>query len=646
MISINEDITLKVRMMTNEVIIIKINKLKTILEIKQEIRRIKNISVVNQKLIFQGKVLKDSDKITTYKLEDNDVINLIISQPNNNNNINSSRENRSREVPNLIQYLTMLSNLTNRLINPFLNNNNNNNRNTFSFQQNNRNNNYNSNDDINISDSFIHLLKPSNFNIYNSMENIIQNINNIETLISSKNKITSKTLFSPNNTHSNNHINFQIGQWVDIYDNFSQWSEAQLIQIDSNTNKGLFHFIGSSDINNEWIYLNSPRISLYRVHTIQSPFSKYFSPFPNKIDANNNLSISGIDFTMIISKIKNLMKFCDELKDSLNIVYNFKNFDKFFYLNLMQLYPIMDRIGRIFLDYSMFLMNYCFKYFNENFENFKDYVDNIQLNNNFEITDNNLLKEKVFQFENFTKVGVMRNNGEIAQYYRMINLNNDNNSNNLNNNNNNNNEFRINNFGGANFQAQLRSISNPSNNRNNNIINNNENYNNNSRINIRIINNRNVNNNNNNRLSIDYLKSFSIAPSNYIKFNSNKTKIIKVNKFSIFHYNSFKPRTFETFTQTFPKYIDNKICKIENLNIENKKNKLINSINNFNKTKNSFNSSIINNKPIIKTSKIIINADKSNKNNNNNKNITLKLRTNKINININNNKKHKNINKK
>ena len=147
-------------------------------------------------------------------------------------------------------------------------------------------------------------------------------------------------------------------------------------------------------------------------------------------------------------------------------------------------------------------------------------------------------------------------------------------------------------------------------------------------------------------MSIDYLKSFSIAPSNYIKFNSNKTKIIKVNKFSIFHYNSFKPRTFETFTQTFPKYIDNKICKIENLNIENKKNKLINSINNFNKTKNSFNSSIINNKPIIKTSKIIINADKSNKNNNNNKNITLKLRTNKINININNNKKHKNINKK
>jgi ubiquilin len=94
MISINEDITLKVRMMTNEVIIIKINILKTILEIKQEIRRIKNISVVNQKLIFQGKVLKDSDKITTYKLDDNDVINLIISQPNNNNNINSSRENR------------------------------------------------------------------------------------------------------------------------------------------------------------------------------------------------------------------------------------------------------------------------------------------------------------------------------------------------------------------------------------------------------------------------------------------------------------------------------------------------------------------------------------------------------------------------
>jgi hypothetical protein len=180
MISNYEDITLKIRMMTNEVFIIKINKLKTILEIKQEIRRIKNIPITNQKLIFQGKVLKDSDKITIYKLEDNDVINLIVSQPNNNINQNNSQENQSREVPTLMQYITMLSNLTNRLINPFLNNmNNNNNRNPFNYQINNRNNNNNVNDDINISDSFIHLLKPSNFNIYNSMENIIQNIQNI-----------------------------------------------------------------------------------------------------------------------------------------------------------------------------------------------------------------------------------------------------------------------------------------------------------------------------------------------------------------------------------------------------------------------------------------------------------------------------------
>ena len=293
------------------------------------------------------------------------------------------------------------------------------------------------------------------------------------------------------------------------------------------------------------------------------------------------------------------------------------------------------------------VLNKCMSLQEFNIKSFKLPNINIQLNNNLEITDNNLLKEKIFQFENFTKVGVMRNNGEIAQYYRMVNLNNDDNNNNFNNNNNNNNE-RINNFGGANFQAQLRSLSNPSNNRNNNIINNNENYNNNSRINIRIINNRNNNNNNNNRFRIEYLKSFSIAPSNYIKFNNNKTKIIKVNKFSIFHYNSFKPRTFETFTQTFPKYLDNKICKLENLNIENKKNKLINSINNFNKTKNSFNSSIINNKPIIKTSKIIINADKFNKNNNN-KTINLKLGSNKLNINNNNKKnkyKLKDINKK
>ena len=128
------EIEIKVKMINNEIFTVGINKGKSVFDLKEEIRRKINIPVVNQKLIFQGKVLKDNDGLSVYKLENDDVIHLIRINPNNNNDTNL--ENEQRNPPTLLEYLTLLSMMNNgintnllQLRNQINNNNNNNNNN-------------------------------------------------------------------------------------------------------------------------------------------------------------------------------------------------------------------------------------------------------------------------------------------------------------------------------------------------------------------------------------------------------------------------------------------------------------------------------------------------------------------------------------
>ena len=635
------EIEIKVKMINNEIFTVRINKGKSVFDLKEEIRKKINIPVINQKLIFQGKVLKDNDGLSVYKLENDDVIHLIRINPNNNNDTNL--ENEQRNPPTLLEYLTLLSMMNNgmntnllQLRNQMNNNNNNNNNNNInninsinSYNNNNNNNIFRINrnfEDTLISDSYANLLKPSNFNMYNSIENIIQNLNNINILISCKSDLNeSKTkLFKTSNSIRKSHINFKVGQWVDVLDTFQTWSEAQIIDINQNNNKGLFHFIGWSNELNEWINLDSPRICLYRTHTIQSPYSRFFSPFPNKNDDSSNITINNIGIKEILDKMENLIPLIDLLKNDL--VNSFKidkeKYKKKYYISIMQLYPLMDRIGRIFLDYSMLLMNLSFKFFNENTDLFKDnIITEVNSSNNLN-NNETLLKERVLQYERFTQVPVMRNNGEIAQSYRLAH-----NHSILNNQNNNNNINIINRRqAGANFQQQIREMNNQNINlnNNNNEINTSSNNRNRNEQNWNIV--RNFVNSDNfpirerhsNNFSIQYLNEVRILPSLNIriKFNENKTKIIKQNNFSIIHYNKFKTRTFETFTQTFPIYSNCLISKTISLEYRNYK-KIFNTQTNSNHKNNSNNNNPMRVSQNIRNSKIFIDAGKTQKQNNN-----------------------------
>lgn len=51
----------------------------TIKTIKNKINNKENIPVNNQRLVFNGKVLKDDKTISYYNIQENDIINLVIS---------------------------------------------------------------------------------------------------------------------------------------------------------------------------------------------------------------------------------------------------------------------------------------------------------------------------------------------------------------------------------------------------------------------------------------------------------------------------------------------------------------------------------------------------------------------------------------
>ena len=48
-----------------------------VLDLKKEIHKKINLEPQRQRLIFQGKALKDNDTLKSYKIEDNQVIHLV-----------------------------------------------------------------------------------------------------------------------------------------------------------------------------------------------------------------------------------------------------------------------------------------------------------------------------------------------------------------------------------------------------------------------------------------------------------------------------------------------------------------------------------------------------------------------------------------
>ena len=104
----NKDINIIVKTIDSNVYSVNINPEKTILYLKEEISKTVKIPINSQRLIYQGKVLKDNEKIQNYKICNEHVIHLVkqYEQTNTNtDNMNNSNINSSQINNNLENYL-------------------------------------------------------------------------------------------------------------------------------------------------------------------------------------------------------------------------------------------------------------------------------------------------------------------------------------------------------------------------------------------------------------------------------------------------------------------------------------------------------------------------------------------------------------
>jgi len=479
----------------------------TIQELKIKIEFKLRIPPKKQRLIYQGRVLQDHLSISDYKIENDYVIHLVEQQEFSQNNANEVSNNNNQnsqgrdgfqsttfgDIFNMIMQTSR--NTSDRQIPPNTNLNNNNNLRNTATQMNNQqfNNNFNTNNLINIPEfgignladdlfnfsgnsrsnsginslfpnlanfnlseyegfyipeSFKSLEKRTSFNKVEAIEVLKQNINTIKELIKNIPNLnyeyyhTIKNIFTTNETSMNPTIDYKIGQWIDAKDNLDQWIEAQVMDIKEN--KIFIHFFGWGNTFNEWINKDSPRLALFRTYTLQSPFTKYYSPFPNKKEDGGLILTNVKDFDNF-ENLHDLVNFIDKLRDkimkvvfereayNLKIVRNSRNdfalnyysdvnmtsknkineeetikFEKVNFFSMCQLIPLMDRIGRLFSDFSNYMFNYCFNKFENDYEKFRSNIgsdgNRYNLSNYSTTTPDRILNKKIHTFYAITQV--------------------------------------------------------------------------------------------------------------------------------------------------------------------------------------------------------------------------------------------------
>lgn len=75
--------------------------------------------------------------------------------------------------------------------------------------------------------------------------------------------------------------NWEVGQWVDACDTVEQWLEAEVIA--TKDRKVLIHYNGFSEKWDEWMDRDSERLAVFRSHTVPSPYQTYLGPVPDTV---------------------------------------------------------------------------------------------------------------------------------------------------------------------------------------------------------------------------------------------------------------------------------------------------------------------------------------------------------------------------
>ena len=326
----NEEISIKIQTLDNTYSF-KINQSSTILQLKEEISKKYNIPIDKQRLIFQGKFLKENDKLSFYKISEGCVIQLIaksLEEKNNPNHSESNNQNnngRFNEVYPIIQIPFRTNRRRRRIAMP-------------------------------------------HFDIGEYLEGFYQN------LISLDNFEKCKTVFNANKrtieAFDFSKSTYEVGEWVDVKDTINQWLEAQVIKVQNN--KAYVHYNGWGTRWDEWIEFNSPRMRNFKTYTLQTPLAFSESPYPAiPCDSNMEAQQRPIDFFYYIEKTKNhLEHLLNEMNRLIRLrkrntpLFQDDKFSKDNYEILFraaQMIPFLDRVGRMLSDissvFSHFIVN-------------------------------------------------------------------------------------------------------------------------------------------------------------------------------------------------------------------------------------------------------------------------------------------------
>ena len=319
----NEEISIKIQTLDNTYPF-KINPSFTILQLKEEISKKYKIPKDRQRLIFQGKFLKENEKLSFYKITDGCVIQLIAkSLEENNNNSNHSQSNnqnngRINEVYPIIQ-IPFRTHRRRRVVMP-------------------------------------------HFDISEYYEGFYQNLISLDNY----NKCKKNFIYNNNNNvievFDFSKSTYEVGEWVDVKDTINQWLEAQVIKVQND--KAYVHYNGWGTRWDEWIEFSSPRMRNFKTYTLQTPLSFSESPYPAiPCDSNIEPQQRPIDFFFYVEKTKNhLENLLDEMNKLLKLRKNNNSLfegDKFSRNNYeilfkaTQMIPFLDRVGRMLSDISL-----------------------------------------------------------------------------------------------------------------------------------------------------------------------------------------------------------------------------------------------------------------------------------------------------
>ena len=318
----NEEISIKIQTLDNTYSF-KINQSATILQLKEEIYKKYNIPIDRQRLIFQGKFLKETENLSFYKIIDGCVVQLIAKSLEEKNEQNQSEDNnqnnngRLNEVYPIIQIPFRTNRRRRRVAMP-------------------------------------------HFDIGEYLEGFYQN------LISLDNFDKCKTVFNANKrtieAFDFSKSTYEVGEWVDVKDTINQWLEAQVIKVQNN--KAYVHYNGWGARWDEWIEFSSPRMRNFKTYTLQTPLAFSESPYPAiPCDSNIETQQRPIDFFYYIEKTKNHL---ENLLNDINQIIGLRKKntplfqdDKFskdnyeILFRATQMIPFLDRVGRMLSDISL-----------------------------------------------------------------------------------------------------------------------------------------------------------------------------------------------------------------------------------------------------------------------------------------------------